>query len=97
MPLPDDLWTKGKCGFKALQYMALEKPVILTPVGVNSEIVIEGVNGYFASSPEEWKNALQKLLLAKDLRIKLGEKGKEIVEKRFSVNSNQERFLSFFA
>ena len=59
MPLPDDEWAKGKCGFKALQYMALELPAVASPVGVNSKIINHGVNGFLCNTPEEWEEALR--------------------------------------
>lgn len=87
MPLKDDEWAKGKCGFKALQYMSLGIPTVLSPVGVNTSIVTDGENGFFATTPEEWKAALRKLIADPDLRKRIGENGQQTVDKRFSVHS----------
>ncbi len=93
MPLPDDQWSKGKCGFKGIQYMSLGKPVVLSPVGVNKDIVEDGVNGFLATNPEEWVNKLSQLIDSKELREQLGKKAKECIESRYSVNAQKEAFL----
>jgi glycosyltransferase involved in cell wall biosynthesis len=54
MPLPDRHWERGKCGFKIIQYMASKIPVVASPVGVNSNIVEHGVNGYLATTLDDW-------------------------------------------
>ena len=61
MPLPDQHWERGKCGFKIIQYMASKIPVIASPVGVNSTIIKEGVNGYLASTTSDWVDCLYKV------------------------------------
>ena len=61
MPLPDQHWERGKCGFKIIQYMASKIPVIASPVGVNSSIINEGVNGYLASTTNDWIDCLYKV------------------------------------
>ncbi|HEY2846580.1 MAG TPA: glycosyltransferase family 4 protein, partial [Pyrinomonadaceae bacterium] len=71
MPLPDEDWSRGKCGLKALQYMALGIPTICSPVGVNSTIIRNGKNGYIADTPEEWLEKLRLLLHSADLRKKV--------------------------
>lgn len=96
MPLPDDKWAKGKCGFKGLQYMALEIPTIMSPVGVNTEIIQDGVNGFLANSNEEWFNKLESLILSEDLRVKLGKAGRQTVIEKYSVEANKDYFLSLF-
>jgi glycosyltransferase involved in cell wall biosynthesis len=96
MPLQHDIWSEGKCGFKGLQYMALEIASIMSPVGVNSLIVEDGINGFLAQSTEEWKEKLIRLLENKDLRINLGKNGKRTIEERFSVNANKEKYLNLF-
>ncbi|MEP2668352.1 MAG: glycosyltransferase family 4 protein [Cyclobacteriaceae bacterium] len=96
MPLPDNEWTRGKCGFKALQYMAMGIPCIASPVGVNSEIITHGDNGYLAESREDWTKFLTILVNDSLLREKLGKKGREKVEKCYSVSSNSLNFLSLF-
>jgi glycosyltransferase involved in cell wall biosynthesis len=96
MPLPDDEWSKGKCGFKALQYMSLQIPVVASPVGVNTLIIEHGSNGLLASSEEEWVLYLTQLILDEALRINLGKNGREKVIKSFSIDSNSENFVSLF-
>jgi glycosyltransferase involved in cell wall biosynthesis len=96
MPLPDDEWTKGKCGFKALQYMALGIPTVASPVGVNTTIITNGENGLLASSLEEWEKMLSQLVENKTLREKIGKAGKTTVVDHFSVLSNRATFTSLF-
>jgi glycosyltransferase involved in cell wall biosynthesis len=96
MPLPDDIWTKGKCGFKALQYMAMEIPAVVSPIGVNKEIVQNGIHGYWCISPDDWFLSLEKLILNKDLRITMGKEGRKRVIQYYSVESNTANFLSLF-
>lgn len=96
MPLPDDDWSKGKCAFKALQYMALEIPTVASAVGVNVSVINHGVNGFLVESIEDWKNCLGKLILHENLREELGRKGRQTVVDNYSVRSNASRFLALF-
>jgi glycosyltransferase involved in cell wall biosynthesis len=85
MPLPDDPWARGKCGLKALQYMALGIPTVCSPVGVNSEIIRDGENGFLAATTDEWVEKLTLLLRSSDLRRELGRAGRATVESGYSV------------
>lgn len=85
MPLPDDPWSRGKCGAKALQYMGLGIATVCSPVGVNREIVSHGVNGLLAESHDEWVAALSALLSSAPERRRLGLAGRCTVETRFSA------------
>lgn len=96
MPMPDDEWSKGKCGFKGLQYMALGKPVLLSAVGVNNTIVQDGFNGYLAASTEEWISKLEKLVHDSELRARLGAQARLTVEQRYSVNAWKDHYLHLF-
>lgn len=96
MPLTDNEWDKGKCGFKILQYMALGIPAVASPVGVNIKIIEHGKNGYLCESPEEWIQSLEKLITSHSLREKIGKAGREDVIARYSVLSNCPNFLSLF-
>ncbi|MFN5878112.1 MAG: glycosyltransferase family 4 protein, partial [Flavobacteriales bacterium] len=96
MPLQHDIWSEGKCGFKGLQYMALEIASIMSPVGVNTSIIHDGQNGFLAGSPEEWKEKLEIVLKDKELRKKLGTAGRQTIIERFSVEANKERYLKLF-
>jgi glycosyltransferase involved in cell wall biosynthesis len=96
MPLTDDLWAKGKCGFKALQYIALGIPALVSPVGVNSQLVDHRVNGFICSSLHEWKQSLHALLQDIPLRTKMGTAARDKVEKYYSVQANCRNFLDFF-
>lgn len=93
MPLPDDKWARGKCGYKLIQYMACGVPVIASPVGVNVEIVVDGRNGYLARNPDDWRNALRKLISDSALRKKMGEFGRENAVERYSLQSQKSRLL----
>ncbi len=96
MPLPADVWSKGKCGFKALQYMALGIPAVVSGVGVNAEIVDHGVNGCVCNSKEEWFSCLEKLIIDSAYLRKLSEKTREKIVNNYSVKSNTKNFLSLF-
>jgi glycosyltransferase involved in cell wall biosynthesis len=85
MPLMDEPWEKGKCGFKLIQYMAAGLPCIASPVGVNTEIIEDGVNGFLASTPEEWVSAFQTLMGNPDLRKQMGAAGRKKVEKEYCL------------
>ena len=93
MPLPDDEWAKGKCGLKGLQYMALEIPCVMSPVGVNIEIVSDGVNGFLAKNENEWVEKISLLIENPDLRKQIGTEARKTVESRYSVNSQKEKYL----
>lgn len=96
MPLPNDDWAKGKCGFKGLQYMSLGIPTIMSPVGVNNEIIDDGQNGFFATTDDEWFSVLCTLIDNEELRKSIGIKGRQTVVERYSVDSQKEKYLSLF-
>jgi len=91
MPLPDTPWERGKCGFKLIQYMACRKPVVASPVGVNREIVVDGANGFLASTSKEWVDALLRLKADPELRRSMGAKGRRIVEERYCLQMTAPR------
>ena len=94
MPFPDDEWAKGKCGLKGLQYMALEIPTLMSPVGVNSEIIQEGVNGYLPNTEDEWVAALTALIEDATLRERIGKEGRKTVVDRYSVHAWKQSAIS---
>jgi glycosyltransferase involved in cell wall biosynthesis len=86
MPLVDSAFERGKCGLKLLQYMALGLPVIASPVGVNMDIVENGVNGFLCETPEEWERAFRTLEGNQQLRATMGLAGRRKVEEGYSLN-----------
>jgi glycosyltransferase involved in cell wall biosynthesis len=96
MPLEDNIWAQGKCGFKCLQYMALGIPSVVSPVGVNNKIIEHGETGLFCKSDKDWVQNIEKLLENKMLRKSIGEKGRKRIEEFYSVNSNKHVFLKLF-
>lgn len=93
MPMPDDEWARGKCGFKALLYMSAGIPVVASPVGVNSEIVREGVNGFLAATEEAWVDRLSQLIEDRALRERMGRAGRAIAEEEYSLRVQGPRLL----
>lgn len=85
MPLTDTPWSRGKCGYKLIQYMACGLPVIASPIGVNATIVQDGVNGFLAASPTEWQAALRRLIHDPALRQSMGQAGRRRVESQYSL------------
>ena len=96
MPLPDDNWSKGKCGLKALQFMALGIPTVCSPVGVNTEIIQDNENGMLAGSEEEWIKKLSILLESPERREQLGRAGRRTVEQKYSAVSQAPRVYEIF-
>jgi glycosyltransferase involved in cell wall biosynthesis len=97
MPLTDDAWSRGKCAFKLLQYMAAALPCVASPVGANTEAVLDGVNGFHASDVDEWERSLEKLILSPQLRASFGAKGREHVEQRYSLASYRTNYLNLLS
>jgi len=85
MPLDDTPWSRGKCGYKIIQYMACGLPVVASPVGVNAEIVEHGVTGFLATSETEWREALTTLLRDRELRRRMGAAGRRKIEAQYSL------------
>jgi glycosyltransferase involved in cell wall biosynthesis len=97
MPLKDDLWAAGKCGFKALQYMALGIPALVSPVGVNTKIVDDGLNGFICKTPDDWKMAIEKLIQNHELLLEMAKNTRKKIVENYSVVSNTENFLALFS
>ena len=87
MPAPDNDWTRGKCAFKAIQYMALGIPTVVSPVGMATELVTHNVNGFWARTPEEWFTALDQLVCDLQIRKRFSEAGRMTVETRYSLQA----------
>jgi len=93
MPLPDETWAKGKCGYKLIQYMACALPVVASPVGVNCEIIATGENGFLAGAQEEWREALGRLIGDSELRRTFGAAGRRRAEERYSLKVHAPRLV----
>jgi glycosyltransferase involved in cell wall biosynthesis len=97
MPLLDEPFERGKCGYKLVQYMACGLPVVASPVGVNRQIVEQGVNGFLASSLDEWQTALSYLRDNPDARRKMGQAGREKFEAQFSLQVTAPKLAALLA
>lgn len=97
MPLTDDKWARGKCGFKALQYMALEVPALVSPIGVNTTIVDHGKTGFICYDLEDWVSSISVLLQDADLRQEMGRKARVKIVESYSVKSNINNFIKLFS
>lgn len=97
MPLTDDPWARGKCGYKLIQYMACGIPVIASPVGVNNNIVENGINGFLVSTIEDWINAI-KILYQNDNDVisRMGLAGRKKVEEQYCIQITVNKLFSIF-
>jgi len=97
MPLTADAWAEGKCGFKALQYMALGVPAVISPIGVNKKIIKHEENGFLADTENEWKKYLSFLLENPQKRQDMATLALQTIQNEYSVQSNKENFLGLFS
>ena len=96
MPMPDDEWTKGKCGMKGLLYMSTGKPAVMSAIGVNNDIINDGVNGFLPKGEDQWFEILCRLIDNKQLREDIGSKGRETVVNHFSTISQRDKYLDLY-
>ncbi len=93
MPLENDRWSKGKCGLKGLTYMSLQIATVMSPVGVNKDIIQHNVNGFLAETEEDWFNYLSQLIEDEQLRKRLGQEARTTVVEKYSILANREHYL----
>jgi len=96
MPLPSSPWAKGKCGFKILQYFAMGIPTLASPVGVNTNLIKHGDNGYLCAEEEEWFENIDLLINSGELRGQIGKNGRNTLVKHYSLEVNATNFLRLF-
>lgn len=97
MPLENSPWELGKCSYKLIQYMGCGVPVVASAVGMNNEVVDEGLNGFLVQQEGEWLDKLSRLIADRALREELGKMGRKIVESRFSLQKNCNLLISVLA
>jgi glycosyltransferase involved in cell wall biosynthesis len=95
--VPDDPWSRGKCGLKVLQYMAAGLPVVANPVGVQPDLVRPGVTGFLADTAAGWAEAVGRLARDPGLRRRMGAAGRRVVEGEYSVGAGAARWLALLA
>jgi len=93
MPMPDNDWTRGKCGFKAILYMSMGIPCVCSSVGMNNEIITDGINGFLADREEEWMEKLSCLIRDAELRKRLGDAGRKTVMEKYSLKANAPKYI----
>jgi glycosyltransferase involved in cell wall biosynthesis len=96
MPLTEDVWSQGKCGLKAVQYSAAGIAVVCSPIGINRDIVEDGVNGFWASTDTQWMERISRLVDDSPLRVRMGREGRKRVERSFSVDVTSRRIFDLF-
>jgi len=96
MPLFEDPWSEAKCSFKALQYMAVGVPAVVSPVGMNKEIIKDGEGGFLADSKDVWVHKLSRLIEDEQLRQEIGTRGRKVIEERYSIDLNIKRLIKVF-
>jgi glycosyltransferase involved in cell wall biosynthesis len=96
MPLKHEEMEKGKCAFKAIQYMSLGIPAVASPVGANVTLIQDGINGFLADTNEDWFKCLEKLLQHTALRNQIGAEARRHIEQYYSVKSTIQSFCNLF-
>ncbi len=96
MPLYDDVFSRGKCGFKAIQYMSMGIPAVVSPVGVNSKIVDDGSNGFLCDSEQDWYEKLSLLIENSGIRKQFGLDARKKIESDYSVVATRNMFVNLF-
>ena len=94
MPLVEDPWSWGKCGLKIIQYQGVGVPVVCTPVGVNRDLVMDGVTGFWAATDEEWEKKISLLVESQRLRERMGREGRKRVIEGYTIQVCAPRLLS---
>jgi glycosyltransferase involved in cell wall biosynthesis len=94
MPLPDTAWARGKCAFKAIQYMASGVPTVASPVGVTTDLIQHNDNGLIANSPIEWLHAIERLIYDLSLCQHIAVNARRTIEERYSLQVWGPRFVS---
>jgi glycosyltransferase involved in cell wall biosynthesis len=95
--MPDDDWSRGKCGLKVLQYMAAGLPVVANPVGVHVDMVRHDETGFLAETAGEWVAAIRKLAANPTLRARMGMAGRRLVARDYRVSIGAEKWLAVLA
>ncbi len=93
MPLNDDLWSRGKCGLKIIQYLSIGVPAVCTPIGINCDIIRNGYNGFWATTHQEWVDRIMILIQNPDLRQRMGLNGIGTVEEQYSLSVVSEKYI----
>lgn len=96
MPLKQNEWAEGKCAFKGLQYMSLGIATVMSPVGMNNELIQHGENGFLAETADEWIENLSDLIEDKQLRKKIGLAGNQTILNHYSVEALKPLYLDLF-
>jgi glycosyltransferase involved in cell wall biosynthesis len=96
MPLADNDWCNGKCSYKMLCYMAAALPVVVTPAGMNREVLALGQAGFGATTTTQWVDALTALLENEPLRRRLGAEGRSVIEEHFSLDRLARQYALLF-
>jgi len=92
--LPNDRWSRGKCGLKVLQYMAAGLPVVANPIGVQAEMVRHGQTGFLAVTPGQWQHAVARLAQDPGLRRRMGRAGRRLLEVQYAVGIGAARWVA---
>ena len=93
MPIPDDPFTRGKCGLKVVQYLAAGVPALVSPVGINRDLVIPGQTGLWAEGDGDWEKRIVQLAKDRQVRMNMGLAGRRLVEEKFSLQKIAPRYL----